>query len=234
MTPQSYGRQTRRVSHTSEELYRLLAENSTDMISKHTSEGVYTYASPACRALLGYEPEELVGHSANEFFHPEDLEQAKTTPAVIPQHPDLYTISYRIRRKDGSYIWFETTSRRVREPGTDEVLEIVAVSRDITERKRVEDELRESREALRKSEEFHRFAVEAGRIGTWDLDLQTEECLVSPKMAELMGFSRDQTTVPGPQWRESIIPEDRTLMASALATTIENDAPFDLEFRIEL
>jgi PAS domain S-box-containing protein len=234
MTPQSYGRQTRRVSHTSEELYRLLAENSTDMISKHTSEGVYTYASPACRALLGYEPEELVGHSANEFLHPEDLEQTKTTPAVILQPPDLYTISYRIRRKDGSYIWFETTSRRVREPGTDEVLEIVAVSRDITERKRVEDELRESREALRKSEEFHRFAVEAGRIGTWDLDLQTEECLVSPKMAELMGFSRDQTTVPGPQWRESIIPEDRTLMASALATTIENDAPFDLEFRIAL
>ena len=84
MTPQSYGRQTRRVSHTAEELYRLLAENSTDMISKHTSEGVYTYASPACRALLGYEPEELVGHSANEFFHPEDLEQTKTARSGRP------------------------------------------------------------------------------------------------------------------------------------------------------
>jgi PAS domain S-box-containing protein len=234
MTPQSYGRQSRQASHESEEIYRLLAENSTAMISKQTSEGVYTYASPACRSLLGYEPDELVGHSAHEFLHPEDLEQTSRKPSEMQQHPDPYTVTYRIRRKDGSYIWFETTSRSVQKPGTGEVLEMIAVSRDITDRKRVEEELHESQEALRKSEQFHRFAVEAGRIGTWDLDLRTYECLVSPKMAELMGFSRDQTSVPGAQWRESIIPKDRVSMASALTATIENDAPFDLEFRIAL
>ena len=87
---------------------------------------------------------------------------------------------------------------------------------------------------MSESEKFHRLAVEAGRIGTWDLDLQTEECLISPKMAELMDFSPEQTTVPGAQWWESIVPEDRTLMASALAASNENDAPFDLEFRIAL
>jgi PAS domain S-box-containing protein len=87
---------------------------------------------------------------------------------------------------------------------------------------------------MSESEKFHRLAVEAGRIGTWDLDLQTEECLISPKMAELMDFSPEQTTVPGAQWWESIVPEDRTLMTSALATSNENDAPFDLEFRIAL
>jgi PAS domain S-box-containing protein len=105
---------------------------------------------------------------------------------------------------------------------------------DITVGKRAEEELRESQEALRKSEEFHRFAVEAGRIGTWDLDLQTEECLISPRMADLMGYSPDQKNVPGAQWWESIVPDDRTLMASALAASIESDAPFDLEFRIAL
>ena len=234
MTPQRYGKQSGQASHEGEELYRLLAENSTDMISKHTSEGVYTYASPACRSLLGYEPEELVGHSAYEFVHPQDLEQTSTTHPLMPRHPDPHTVSCRIRRKDGSYIWFETTTRGVRQPGTEEVLETMAVSRDITDRKRVEVELRETREALRKSEEFHRFAVEAGRIGTWDLDLRTEECLVSPKMAQLMDYPRDQTTVPGSQWRASLVPEDRALMASALAATIEDDVPFDLEFRIAL
>jgi PAS domain S-box-containing protein len=106
--------------------------------------------------------------------------------------------------------------------------------RDVSQRKRAEEALRDSQEALRKSEEFHRFAVEAGRIGTWDLDLQTEECLISPTMADLMGFSPDQTTVPGAQWQESIVPDDRSLLASALATSIESDAPFDLEFRIAL
>jgi PAS domain S-box-containing protein len=53
-------------------------------------------------------------------------------------------------------------------------------------------------------------------------------------MAELMDFSPEQTTVPGLQWWESIVPEDRTLMTSALAASNENDAPFDLEFRIAL
>ena len=234
MTQQSYGKQSGQASHEDEVLFRLLAENSTDMISKHTSEGVYTYASPACRSLLGYEPEELLGHSAYEFVHPDDLEQTRTTHPLMPRHPDPYTVSYRIRRKDGSYIWVETTTRRVQQSRADDVIETMAVSRDITDRKRVEEELRETQEALRKSEQFHRFAVEAGRIGTWDLDLRTEECLLSPKMAQLMNYPRGQTTVPGSQWWASIVREDRALMASALAATIEDDAPFDLEFKIAL
>jgi len=53
-------------------------------------------------------------------------------------------------------------------------------------------------------------------------------------MAELMDFSSDQTTVPAAQWRKSIVPDDRTLMSSALAPSIASDAPFDLEFRIAL
>ena len=84
------------------------------------------------------------------------------------------------------------------------------------------------------SEKFYRLAVEAGRIGTWDLNLQTEECLISPIMADLMDFSSDQNTVPGAQWQKSIVLEDRTLMLSALAPSIASDTPFDLEFRIAL
>jgi PAS domain S-box-containing protein len=87
---------------------------------------------------------------------------------------------------------------------------------------------------MSESEKFYRLAVEAGRIGTWDLDLQTEECLISPEMAELMEFPSDQTSVPAAQWRKSIVPDDRTLMSSALAPSITSDAPFDLEFRITL
>src|SRR5215207_4853022 len=100
MTPERNGSQTRQLLQESEELYRLLAENSTDLISKHTPEGVYTYASPACRSLLGYEPEELVGHSAYEFVHPDDLERTRTTHPLIPRHHAPSTVSYRIRRKD--------------------------------------------------------------------------------------------------------------------------------------
>src|SRR5918992_4150500 len=141
LTEESGAPKTRRreALRGSEELYRLLAEHSTDMISKHTPEGVYPYAPPACRSLLGYEPEELVGHDAYEFFHPDDLEAILETHSAILERPDTYAVCYRIRRKDGSYTWFETTSRTVRDPEADEVLEIVAVSRDVTERKQAEE-----------------------------------------------------------------------------------------------
>src|SRR4028119_281604 len=208
-----------------EESYWLLAENSTDMISKHTPRGVAPPAPPACPDRLGDEPEDLLGRSVYEFFHPEDLKRVSNAHSRGQERPDIYMVSYRIRRKNGSYICLETTSSTVRDIETSKVLEIIAVSRDATERKRID-------EALRKSEQFHRFAVQAGRIGTWDLDLQTQECLISPKMAELMDFSTDQTTVPGARWREAVFPEDRDSMASALTASIESDAPFDLAFRI--
>jgi diguanylate cyclase (GGDEF)-like protein/PAS domain S-box-containing protein len=87
---------------------------------------------------------------------------------------------------------------------------------------------------MSESHKFYRLAVEAGRVGTWDLDLQTDECLISPEMVQLMDFPSEQTTVPGAQWRKSIVPEDRALVSSALAASNENDVPFDLEFRIAL
>ena len=106
-------------------------------LEAHARRGVHLLL-PACRSPLGYEPEELVGHDAYEFFHPDDLEAIQETHSTILERHDTYAVCYRIRRKDGSYTWFETTSRTVWDPETDEVLEIVAVSRDVTECKQAE------------------------------------------------------------------------------------------------
>ncbi len=127
-------KQVEQVLRVSEERYRLLAENSTDLISRRDLTGVYLYASPACRTLLGYEPEELVGLSSNDLIHPQDLEHAQQCRTNILQTQDNCTSSYRIRKKDGSYIWFETTSKTVIDRDTGAPKEFVSVSRDITER----------------------------------------------------------------------------------------------------
>jgi PAS domain S-box-containing protein len=132
-----------------EDRYRLMAENSTDMITRHDPKGRLIYVSPASRILLGYEPEELMQEEPNNFFHPEDLDAIAKAHSTVLALPVTYTVAYRIRRKEGSYAWFETTSRAIREPETGEIQEIIGVSRDITERKQREQELKESEASIR-------------------------------------------------------------------------------------
>jgi len=134
----------------SEERYRLLAKNSTDVITRHDPHGIFLYVSPACLATLGYDPEELVGKSLFDYVHADDREDVLKAHVRILSEPRTHTISYRLRRKDNGYIWVETSSRTIyatgREGGGPK--EIVSVSRDITERKSAEDALLSERERL--------------------------------------------------------------------------------------
>ncbi len=123
----------------SEERYRLMADHATDLISRHSPEGIYLYASPASKSLLGYRPEELLGTSAYGYLHPADAELIRSRDLDAGHYLASGTERYRIRRKDGTYIWFETTSRTVRDPVTSELREVTAVSRDISERTQAEE-----------------------------------------------------------------------------------------------
>ena len=122
----------------SESRYRLMAENSTDMISRTTVRGRFLYVSDAARHILGYEPSEMIGHSLFEFAAEADHHILR---AVTPLLHEPQTFSYRVQRKDGSEVWLESTSRAIHDPLTGEIAEVVAVSRDISERRRAEEQI---------------------------------------------------------------------------------------------
>lgn len=132
----------------SQELYRLLAEESTDMISQHTMEGVYTFVSPSCEMLLGYTQEELIGTSSYAYFNEDDLAEIVKSHTNIKMDEATETVQYRIRRKNGTFIWFETTSKVIHN-ALGQATSIIAASRDITDRKKMEEALRESEEKYR-------------------------------------------------------------------------------------
>ncbi|MEN9229519.1 MAG: PAS domain S-box protein [Thermostichus sp. DG02_5_bins_236] len=133
----------------SEARYRLLAENATDMISRHNPLGEFLDVSPACLAILGYQPEELKEKVFFDLVHPEDLTniQAAFSPNLGSGVDSEPRVIYRVRHQQGHFVWLETSNRLL--IGPEGSLEWVAVSRDISERKRAAHDLERSLALLR-------------------------------------------------------------------------------------
>jgi len=128
----------------SEERFRLLAENTSDLICLHEPDGRYLYVSPSSRRLLGYEPWELVGRDPYTLFHPDDAPRIRDgIHEEALRGEDGLSVTYRIRKKSGAYVWFETFVKAI--PGKDgEVVRLQTSSRDVTERVRAEEALEEA------------------------------------------------------------------------------------------
>lgn len=123
----------------SEARYRLLAENASDIISLYTPDGIARYVSPACLQVLGYPPDELIGKSLEGFVPADDRASVAQFHQKLLASREPLTLSFRHRKKTGGLVWIETTARTVRDHATDAPLEIIAISRDITQRMQVEE-----------------------------------------------------------------------------------------------
>jgi PAS domain S-box-containing protein/putative nucleotidyltransferase with HDIG domain len=134
----------------SEAQFRLLAENSSDMISKHDMYGVILYVSPACKTLLGYEPEELIGTSITQFIHPEDASVIVDLLKVSDEKDINVTVPYRARHKNSEYVWLETTARLFFDKSSQKT-EFQASSRNITERKHAQEALQRAHTDLQEA-----------------------------------------------------------------------------------
>jgi diguanylate cyclase (GGDEF)-like protein/PAS domain S-box-containing protein len=122
--------------------YRVLAEHSGDLISRHDLDGRFLYASPACQAMLGLGPDELLGRTPWEagYVHPDDAEAAQWPTTALDGTTDAATVAWRAVHPDGSERWLETALRAVRDThGVPR--EVVAVTRDVSLRKDAETQL---------------------------------------------------------------------------------------------
>ena len=166
----------------SEEKYRMLVENSADMVFSLDAQGKFTYVSPAAERVSGYRPDEIIGKSFADFIEPECLpdlmDRFRRTLAGATEGAE-----FKARFKDGTVGWIRTASRATLRDG--QLVGLTGVMSDITERKKAD-------EALRASEEKYRGIFDESIAAVYVFDDKKNFINTNQAGLDLLGYSREE------------------------------------------
>lgn len=200
-----------------EELDRFFSV-ALDLLCIADLDGYFRRLNPQWEVVLGYSLSELEGRRFLDFVHPDD--QASTLAALSELSAQKVILDFvnRYRCQDGSYRWIEWRAYPAGKL-------IYAAARDITERKRVEEALRESEFFLRKSQ-----AV--AHLGSYYLDARTGHWISSPALDEIFGID-DHFPKDIESWLELVHPEQKEEMLQYVTQQVlAEHNRFDKEYRI--
>ena len=163
-----------------EELFRLIAENSSDCLATYRPDGTLLYVSPAVERIFGYTAQDLSGHSNFGLAHRDDIGHLMAALQRAIEDPETYQkVEVRLRHKAGHWMWTEITGHAILN-GRGEV-EIHTVSRDISEQ-------RETQEALRRAEEKYRSIFENAVEGIFQTTPSGYYLDANSSLARIYGF----------------------------------------------
>jgi diguanylate cyclase (GGDEF)-like protein/PAS domain S-box-containing protein len=209
----------------SEERYRALTQNSSDLVTVIETTGIVRYQSAAIVKMLGYSQVELLGKNAFDYVHPDDLQRVRIAYDEGLKDPGLQpSAEYRFRHKDGSWRWLESIGTNlIQIPG---VGGYVVNSRDITRRKETEDRLREA-------EKRYRMLVEQIPAITYIQEIRrpSETVYVSPQVMDILGYTPEECTSTPHLWIRTLHPDDREAVLAEDLRTNETEEPFVMEYR---
>jgi PAS domain S-box-containing protein len=200
-----------------------LLDHVPEMVTISDRRGRILYANPATERVSGFAPEEFVSLEPFSRMHPEDRPRCEEAFAELLGNPgQSLHLEHRVRHKDGSWRWVEGTFTSLFEDP--EVGGLLATVRDVTERKRTE-------EALRESEERYRLAVEAADLGRWELVPETGEFYTSPTCNRHLGLPEGARPTHEGHFR-TIHPDDHAMIYERLRRAIEEGGEFEAEYRV--
>lgn len=132
----------------SELRYRILADYAGDLVMRIRPDGQRRYVSPSIKDLLGWDVEDFL-MPRPDLIHPDDRERVAHDVVELHRTGGSTISTYRIRHKDGHYVWFEALARLVSSPDGDGVMEVIYTGRDVTQRVLAEQALADSERRLR-------------------------------------------------------------------------------------
>lgn len=206
-----------------EENFRLLTEGSADLVLRFDMSGKISFASHATCALLGQEPEAVVGRRTEDFIHPEDYPGVLDhyTRLVVSRGQDREPFEFRAIAQDGTVRILQANPSIITDPHNNRVVEFLDVCRDITPMREAERKLqtaidakKSARDAAERSEAHYWMLAESAQDITLQIDRQGHLTYVSPSVRDL-GYEPEDM-LGGPVLKY-VHPEDRAANAAILA-----------------
>jgi diguanylate cyclase (GGDEF)-like protein/PAS domain S-box-containing protein len=207
----------------SEQQVQTFIDTAEDLIYFRTLAGVPTPLNAAYTTITGYSCEEFQ-EKWQELTHPEDLKRLNTFFSSHPQGTPSFETEYRLRTKEGQWRWIH--SRMVgSKDQNDAYIGYNCIGRDITKRKLAE-------EALQKSQIRLIQAQRLAHLGSWERNLVTKTLRWSEETYRIFGLPPDDNLPREETFFQAIHPEDVELVQQALAQTLYQHEPYQIEFRI--
>lgn len=207
----------------SEERYRALAMASAQTVWRADAAGNNVWASESWHNWLGWPADKAKGQGWLELVHPDDRARMARSWQESIRTGKEHHAEFRMRTGDGRYRHFEVRGVPVRKPdGT--VREWIGANVDITERKRVEQE-------LKASEHRRVMALSAARVGGFVWDPQSGESELTPELREIFGFEPGAATANTQErWLAGVHPDDRSMVVERMRES-ETSGRMDFEYR---
>lgn len=210
-----------------EQQYHLVAEHVADVISRHAPDTTCLYASPSSAALVGYDPEDIVGRRTVDLVHPDDRHIVKYGMESVLDG-EVVKDRIRLRHTDGHYIWVEVTSQLRFDPRTGTPLDVIASTRDVTDRVSAESALQESESRFRQMAEN----VE----GVFFLCTRYELLYVNPAYQTMWNRAPESLYQAPLSFLEAIHPDDEDRVSERLSDLwdLQPDETLTTEFRLQV
>ncbi|MDF7798931.1 PAS domain S-box protein [Pontiellaceae bacterium B1224] len=213
---------TRELS-ASEERYRLIVENQTDLVVKVHPDGRFLYVSPTYCDVFGKTEAELLENAFLPLVHDDDRHSTEVEFNKIFEPPHEAYMEQRAMTVRG-WRWFSWQDSAILDE-SGKVKEIIGIGRDITDRKKAEEDYNKTTERLH-------LAVQAGKVGVWEYDFEQDNLIWDDQMFAL--FEVDKSTFDGKfhSWRHSVHPEDLESAEGKFRKAVEKGKTFETEFRV--
>lgn len=207
----------------SEQRFRSLVQDGSDLIGILDLVGNYSYVSPTSISVLGMLPEEFIGKNAFSFIHEDDLESVKSNFNRLNNEKRISIGPFRFKHKDGTWRWVETTIvNLIDDPA---VNGLVANSRDVTEKI-------DAFKAIHEINERYRFVSNATLDAIWDWDLLTDTILWGEGFETMFGFNLENPISESTAWTEHIHPDDFDRVVQSINRIIQSkEEKWNAEYR---